>query len=320
VRRWISRTLGVPHPAAALFSLPTRGSVLVSGPGGTWTVAADGSTRRLGPWRQASWSPRGLYVAVTGDNELPAVTPRGIPRWTLARPSVSDARWYPPTGYRVAYISEHDLRVVAGDGTGDHALAADVAPVAPAWRPDHPYELSYVTAAGRVVARDADTGRVSWTVAPPAAPRELGWSADGRRLLVLIGSRVQVYDQSGHPIATISTPAGAPIVDASVSPDGRMVALIRGGTADDVTVATLAARRPLHRVLSGAGLQQLTWSPDGRWLLVSWPVADQWVFVPVAGKPRIAAVSRIARQFATGAGARFPRIEGWCCAARGAAG
>jgi hypothetical protein len=75
-----------------------------------------------------------------------------------------------------------------------------------------------------------------------------------------------------------------------------------------------------RRVLSGAGLGQLAWSPDGRWLLVSWPAADQWVFVRVAGTPRIAAVSRIARQFSirdAHGEAGFPRIEGWCCTARG---
>lgn len=321
VRRWISHTLGVPHSAPALFSLPARGSILVSGPGGTWTVAADGSTRRLGSWRQASWSPRGRFVAVTGGDELAALDPHGVPRWKLARPAVSDARWYAPTGFRVAYLSRHDLRVIAGDGTFDRPLASGVAAVAPSWRPDHPYELSYVSEAGKVVSRDADTGRVSWTVAPPGIPRELAWSADGKRLLVLVRTGAVIYDQRGHRTATIAMSPGTPIVDGSLSPDGRMIALVRGGAGEDVVLARLSGRRPsLRRVISGAGLQQLTWSPDGRWLLVSWPVADQWVFVRVAGEPRIAAVSRIERQFATGAGARFPRIDGWCCTTQGAPG
>ncbi len=320
VRRWISHTLGVPHSAPALFSLPARGSILVSGAGGTWTVAADGSTRRLGPWRQASWSPRGMFVAVTGGDVLAALDPHGVPRWKLARPAVSDARWYAPTGFRVAYLSRHDLRVIAGDGTFDHPLASGVAAVAPSWRPGHPYELSYVSGAGKVVTRDA-TGRVSWTVAPPARPRELAWSADGKRLLVLARAGAAIYDQSGHRIATVAMPPGTPILDGALSPDGRMIALVRGGADDDVVLARLSGRRPsLRRVLSGAGLRQLTWSPDGRWLLITWPVADQWVFVRVAGEPRIAAVSRIGRQFATGAGAHFPRIDGWCCTSQGAAG
>ena len=48
VGRWIRHALGVPHAAPALFRLPAPGSVLVSGAGGTWTVAADGTSRRLG--------------------------------------------------------------------------------------------------------------------------------------------------------------------------------------------------------------------------------------------------------------------------------
>jgi Tol biopolymer transport system component len=322
VRRWIGHALGIPHPAAALFSLPAPGSLLVSGPGGTWTVAADGSTRRLGAWREASWSPRGRFVAVSGGDELAALDPRGTPRWTLARPAVSDPRWYPPTGFRIAYLSRRDLRVVAGDGTGDRLLALGAASVAPAWRPGHPYQLAYIDAAGRVVVRDADRGQVSWAAPAPGRPRALAWSAGGDRLLVVARTRARVYDQDGRPIATIDAPPDAPILDGSLSPDGHTLALVRGGAAQDVVLASLAGGRPSRRrVLSGNGLQQLAWSPDGHWLLVSWPPADQWVFVRVDGKPRIAAVSRIAQQFAAGPPGRgFPRLEGWCCTAQGAAG
>jgi hypothetical protein len=77
-------------------------------------------------------------------------------------------------------------------------------------------------------------------------------------------------------------------------------------------------------VLSGAGIRQVLWAPDGRWLLASWPAADQWVFVRVGGGPRIAAASGIEQQFAgasTRAGARaFPRLEGWCCTAAASSG
>ena len=119
VGRFITRALGEQHAAPALFSLPSSGRILVSGPGGTWTAAADGSTRRLGPWSQASWSPHGLFVAVASGDRLAAVDPHGTVRWALARPAVSDPSWYSPSGYRVAYLSAGTLRVLAGDGTGD---------------------------------------------------------------------------------------------------------------------------------------------------------------------------------------------------------
>ena len=55
--------------------------------------------------------------------------------------------------------------------------------------------------------------------------------------------------------------------------------------------------------------RQIAFSPNGRWLLVTWPTANQWVFVR-NGRPRkIVGASRISAQFGG-----FPRVEGWCCA------
>lgn len=317
VRRLINQALGEKHAAPALFALPSPGRLLVSGPGGAWTAAADGSVRRLGPWSQASWSPHGLFVAVASRDQLAAVDPHGTLRWRLARPSVSDPRWYSPSGYRVAYLSGATLRVVAGDGTGDHRLAAGVAHVAPAWRPGErygPFELAYVTARGRVVVRDGDTGRVLWSTVPGPRPFVLVWSADGGRLLVLSPRQARTYSGSGALISRIALPAGAS--DGALSPDGRRLALVLGGR--EVVVGREGS---LRQVLAGPGVKAVNWSPDGRWLLVTWPAANQWVFVRVAGAPRIEAVSRISQQFSSGGAARaFPELDGWCCTARGSAG
>jgi hypothetical protein len=321
VGRLITRALGVQHAASALSSLPAPGRLLISGESGSWTVAADGSSRRLGPWPQASWSPHGLYLTVASANQLAAVDPRGAPQWTLARPAVSDPRWYPPTGYRVAYLSGDELRVVAGDGTGDHLLADRVAKVAPVWRPAHPYQLAYVSGGGRVVVRDGDTGHTLWSVNPGAGIDQLAWSGDGERLLALSSTAVRVYAANGVLSSTIQPPRGAPALDGAVSPDGHTLALVIGGSAGEVVAEDLDVPHPTpRRVLTGASLRQVAWSPDGKWLLVSWPAADQWVFVRVAGAPRIAAVSRIAQQFSAGASRGFPRLEGWCCTAYGSAG
>jgi hypothetical protein len=321
VVRLIDRALGVQHATPAPLALPAPGRVLVAGTAGTWTVRADGSTRRIGPWSQASWSPHGLYLTVVGADRLVAVTPRGIPQWALARPGVSDPRWYAPTGYRVAYLSGSDLRVVAGNGQGDHLLAARVARVAPAWRPDHPYQLAYVSAVGRLAVRDGDTGAAMWSARPAAPIRQLAWSADGARLLVLSPRRALVYSAGGRLLRTLTPPDGAPLTAAALSPDGRRLALLTGGGDGAVDVYSLVARDPAaRRVLAAAGLGQVAWSPDGSWLLISWPAADQWIFARVVGSPRIAAVSRISQRFSHRAHARFPVLEGWCCATTGAVG
>ncbi len=320
VGRLITRALGVQHAAPALFALPSPGRILVSGAGGTWTAASDGSARRLGPWEQASWSPHGLFVAVAGGNRLAAVDPHGTVRWTLARPAISDPRWFSPTGYRVAYLSAGALRVVAGDGTEDHLLAAGVADVAPAWRPGHPYQLAYMTRRGALVVRDGDTGQGIWSSAPGLRVRELMWSAAGQDLLAVSSAAARIYGAGGGVISTIALPRGASAIDGALSPDGRMVALVLG--ASQVVLARAGIRHPaLRQVLAGSGVRQVSWSPDGRWLLVSWPAADQWVFVRVVGAPRVAAVSRIAQQFSgTSATRAFPELDGWCCTAQGSAG
>jgi len=317
VRRLINHALGEKHAASALFALPSSGRLLVSGPDGAWTAAADGSVRRLGAWSQASWSPHGLYVAVASGDQLAAVDPHGTVRWRLARPAVSDPRWYSPSGYRVAYLSDGTLRVVAGDGTGDHPLATGVAHVAPAWRPGPalgPFELAYVTARGRVVVRNGDTGRILWSTAPGPRPFELTWSADGRRLLVLSRHQARTYSDGGALTSRITLPGAAS--DGALSPDGRELALVLGGR--EVVVGRGGS---FHEVLPGPGVKAVSWSPDGRWLLVSWPAANQWVFVRVAGTPRIEAVSRISQQFSSGGAAlAFPVLDGWCCTADGSAG
>jgi hypothetical protein len=319
VSRLIRQALGVSHAAPALFSLPAPGRLLISGPSGTWTVAGDGSTRRLGPWPQASWSPHGLYVTVAGDDQLAAVDPRGMPQWTLARRAVSDPRWYPPSGYRIAYLSGEELRVVAGDGTADHLLAVGVAKVAPAWRPGHAYQLAYVTRRRGLVVRDGDSGQMLWSAAP-GPTTQLAWTADGQRLIALSRTAIHVYSASGHRIETITLPRATPAIDGALSPNGGMLALVLGGASNEVVIESLDdhAAAP-RRVFAGVGLRNLAWSPDGRWLLVSWPAADQWVFVRVAGRPRIDAVSHIARQFSAQGHRRFPRLEGWCCTTSGSA-
>ncbi len=72
------------------------------------------------------------------------------------------------------------------------------------------------------------------------------------------------------------------------------------------------ADRALAHDLLGAGDFGLpVRSPDGRWLAVGWPEADQLVFVRTAGGRQIRAISNVSSQFRSRS---FPTISGWCCA------
>ena len=162
VARWVRDVLGVGRENAkpALVRVPGGGRLLVTAPGSAWVVAADGSRRRLGDYAGASWSPHGRFVVAWRDGELLALEPNGRVRWSLSRPGrIATARWSRGLGYRVAYVSGGTLRVVAGDGTGDHRHGPAAA-VAPAWRPDGAHVLAYVDRRDHVRVVDVDSGRL----------------------------------------------------------------------------------------------------------------------------------------------------------------
>jgi hypothetical protein len=311
----LRRAVGIESASPVLSSLPTGGSVLVSGRGGSWIVGPDGSRRRLGGYPEASWSPFGRFViAVEADRrQLTALEPDGDVRWTIARPGpIRLPRWGGTADdTRIAYLSRGALRVVAGDGRPDRQLAARVLPVAPAWRPGPRHVLAFVDGGGAVVMVDSDTGAVRARAEPLHEVRELQWSGDGRLLLVRAARGLAVLDGQGRRRYALLGREAAPVADATFV--GRGVAFVQwadGGSSVWHVPRLAADRSAARRVFEGAGrIDGVHPSPDGRWLLLSWPSADQWVFVRTAGAPRIDGVDGIWRQLRSSA-----TVEGWCCA------
>ena len=322
----IRETFGVEKAQPALFSLPAPGRLLVVSAehGGVWVVHPDGSKRRLGDYEDAAWSPRGRFVAATERNELLAVGPDGDIHWTLARRDVSWPRWA-PSGYRIAYFARSGLRIVAGDGTGDRLLESHALGVPPAWRPRALHELAYVSG-GMVVLEAVDENRILWR-APLGRdlPYQLTWSADGKRLLAAAPQTLRVFDNRGRLLRRIPFRGSTSALAAAWARNGHVFAvhlrhdpaLAETGRRSEVRLIDADRPGSSRQLFAGSGVfGELAWSPDGRWLLVDWRTANQWLFIRRSGPPKVVAVANISQQ--------FPRPDGkppdllvldrWCCA------
>jgi hypothetical protein len=323
--RWLREAVGAdaPPPASTLGQLPAKGRLLVSAGGSAWVVAPDGVKRRLGSYAGASWSPRGLFVVGWHGSELTALEPDGDVRWSLrGRATVRTARWAPGDGYRIAYVASSTLRIVNGDGTADHRLAAAGASVAPAWRPSGAgHVLAWVDTRGRVRATDVDDERELWRSRPLPSVRGLAWAPGASGLVVLTARGALFLDRDGERTAMLPLAPGTRAAAAAWSP-GDEVALVLHEAATDRSELTLLSPAGLrHRVVFTAPgrLGPPTWSADGRVLLLPWPDADQWLlFNDMArGGGRVQAIESVAGQFAPGAArARFPSSVEWAPAAQ----
>lgn len=329
VRDWVGNVVEspAPKPVPELARIPGGGRLLVQSAAGPWVVQPDGSRRLLGDYEEATWSPRGLFVATAGGRTLSAIEPDGTPHWSLtAAARVRGPRWA-PAGEQIAYRSGDELRIVAGDGTGDRLLASRVAPLAPAWSSRGDANLAYVSGGGTLrIVNGESRERLAAAPALPGVSR-LEWGANGSailegspralRLREVRALKVALPDLG--PARTLSLPgSGISLTGAALAPERQAVAAVvthwrDHGTRSEVLLFPPGAAKPRSLLTVPGSLGEVAWSPDGRRLLVAWPGANQWLFLPVGrGKPR--AVANISTAFSPGErAASFPRIEGWCC-------
>jgi hypothetical protein len=314
----VRRAVGVEHAARSLVALPAPGRLLVeSGEhGGTWIVDTDGAKRRIGEWDYAAWSPHGRYVVAASRDGLVALDPEGGVRWTLPRRDVAWPAWEgTELDTRIAYMAASGLRVVAGDGTGDRLLAPYAQDEPPAWDPARLHTVTYESG-GDVVLQQVDTGRVLWR-APVREYGSLVWSGDGRRLAVVSPRRITVLDGGGRSIGFVSSLSGD-LVSAAFRPGTHRLAVqvrheLPAGRRSEVKLVDVDHPGHTRLLFAGPGIfGDLAWSPNGRWLLVDWPTANQWVFLHGA---QVRAVANVAEQFprADKLGPVYELARAWCC-------
>ena len=234
-----------------------------------------------------------------------------------------------PTGGRLLVESSEGPWIVQADGSrrllGRYREAS--------WSP---FGRFVVAARANELAALEPDGDVRWSLARPNVrfPRWAGTLTD-TRIAYLSGSSLRVVAGDGtgdrllRRVVAARPPVWLPgegfqlaytdlggktvVVDADT---GRALSRTAGGKDNDPTIRRRGGASEVviggRVVFRGTGdFRDAVRSPDRRWALVTWPTADQFVFVRVTGTRKIVAVSGITRQFG---GAAFPRISGWCCA------
>jgi hypothetical protein len=306
---WIGDRLGgEPDHAPAFAALPKGGAVLAISRSGAYAIRPDGSSRRLGAFSEAGWSPRGLHVVGVDGRRLVAVTPAATVKWTLTqRKRVHHPAWSTGLGYAVAYLEGSALRVVAGNGdpATDRRVRRDAAPVTPAWRPHSDSVLAYATTTGSIQTVDVDTGRTlgrSRVSASFQPPRSITWAPGGHRLVALWSHSLTVLDRRGRVRRTLALPGVGR--QLALHPSGRRAAVVLDTRVLDVPLYGGAPRQLFQGHVDGAA-----WSQDGRRLLLGWRDADQWLLLGPG--ERIRALHDVSREL--GAAGGFPRVAGWCC-------
>ncbi|HEX2086918.1 MAG TPA: hypothetical protein VHF89_14655, partial [Solirubrobacteraceae bacterium] len=309
-----------PPRASGLEELPGGGRVLSlvtprdGGPLQAWIAGEDEPRRVLGAVDHAVWSPHARFVGAADGTELFAVDLEGERRWTVAAPGkVHDLSWS-PDGFRVAYRAGAELRLVAGDGTGDRPVAA-MRPGEPpefgamAWRPGAGHVLAFVKRHSLFLA-DLDLRRVLWRVTVRDAP-VVEFAPRGDRLLLAGADGIRILAaRDGRVLEQRPRPPGMELVDARWDRTGRRFAIVRkNGRRAEVLVGRPAGRTVRLRRLFAAGeLDVVGFSPDDRWLLVDWTENDAWLFLPVdGGRPR--QITAVRRRF----DARDVQPRSWCC-------
>jgi hypothetical protein len=112
---------------------------------------------------------------------------------------------------------------------------------------------------------------------------------------VLSPHRIVVLDGTGGVRRTVSMLTAELLTGAFRPRTHDLAVVVRRSARSEVRLVDVDRPGAAPVLLAGPGrFGDVAWSPNGRWLLVAWPAANQWVFVDGA---HAHAVANIRQQF-----------------------
>jgi hypothetical protein len=289
----------------------------------TWAVVAAAFAEREPQPHRRSWKPLAT-LAVAGAVVAGLLSPPGRAvldeiREVVGVEESAPALFSLPAPGRMLVTADSGAWVVEQDGSkrllGDYREAS--------WSP---FGRFVVASRANELAALTPEGEVRWSLARPDVrfPRWGGTRTDTRIAYLSRGTlRVVGGDGKGDRLIDSRAAERAPLW----RPDGEHVLVYqrRDGSIrviDADTGQELERKVPetflrqadlalAHDLLGAGDFVAPVRSPEGEWLAVGWPEANQFVFVRATGGRQIRAVANVSSQFRS---RTFPRIEGWCCA------
>ena len=183
---------------------------------------------------------------------------------------------------QIAFVSQGGIRIMNADGSGNRVVAHGVNFD---WAPDGKH---------LVVVRPGFTLHV--VPVDGGSTRRIGpglqadWSPDGTRLAFVRGVAVHVIGADGKGLRRLTSPSdSARDSEPEWSPDGRRIAWVRKFESGDNEVNRAfimsADGTRQRRITTTADPYSVSWSPDGRMLLCSCWVYDNYdiVVIPADG-------------------------------------
>ena len=234
---------------------------------GAYAIRPDGSTRRLGAFSEAGWSPHGLHVVGVAGRRLVAVDPAGTVKWTLTAPAAcSHPAW--STGARLrGRLPRGPRRCGWWPATATRPPTACCAATPRRSRPPGARTATasstYATTAGALETVDVADRRarcgtragrrargaraLAWSRGRPAARRALGHA------------RSRSWTPSGRVLRTIPLPGVAP-AQLALHPSGQRAAAVVVGEAGVLGVLGCRSAAGTPRQLFQGDVDGIAWS------------------------------------------------------------
>jgi len=239
-------------------------------------------------WRQIRSQAQGLLPqGVGGQILVEQQTGQLMPQISLInldtgqKQAIAIGAWssLSPDGSRVAYGESNgkSILIAPADGGQPHPLAGTTErDSAPVWSPDGNW-IAFTRANDGIYIIHPDGSGSKRLTASTTQARSVGWMPDSRSLVIAVmtasGDQAESVDITTGAIQTLLTADNHKEGFKALSPDGKQVAFsekIFGQPYPGVWIANLdGSGRKLIAALDSAMSTVTTWSPDGKWVVVT---------------------------------------------------